>query len=286
MIPDPRTVTLQDKVISIRDLKYSYEGDVRALSGVSLDIRHGEYLAIVGGNGSGKTTLAKNIIGLLRPSSGTIQIMGVPALEQTIASLARFVGYAFQNPDHQLFCSSVVEEVSFGPRNLGVPERELKRRVEHALEAMDLTGMKDKPPLSLTLSARRRISIASIIAMDPQVMILDEPTTGLDMRETRELMSSIGKLNEEGRTIVLVTHDMKLVAKHARRIVVLTEGKVALDSDPAGVFSSLDVLLSAKLVPPPVTRLAYRLSPLGIPRDVLSPEDLVTKLMAVWGEKQ
>ncbi|HJX04903.1 MAG TPA: ATP-binding cassette domain-containing protein [Thermoplasmata archaeon] len=283
MIPGPSVAAKENAVISIRDLKFAYEGGVQALTGVNLDIRRGEYVAIVGGNGSGKTTLAKNIIGLLKPGSGTILVHGVPASEQKIASRARVVGYAFQNPDHQLFCSSVTDEVRFGPRNQGCSERELEGRVHHALEAMNLMEVKDKPPLSLTLSARRRVSIASVIAMDPQVLILDEPTTGLDMRESDDLMASIGGLNIEGRTIILITHDMKLVAKYARRVVVMSEGKIVLDADPAGVFSDLDVLLRSKLVPPPVTRLAYRLSAVGVPREVLSPEELVFRLMVARG---
>jgi len=283
MIPAADTAAAENAVISIRDLKFTYEGGIQALTGVNLNIRRGEYVAIVGGNGSGKTTLAKNIIGLLKPSSGTIHIQGAPASGQKIASLARVVGYAFQNPDHQLFCSSVSDEVRFGPLNLGCPEQELDRRVQHALEIMNLQEVKDKPPLSLTLSARRRVSIASVIAMDPQVLIFDEPTTGLDMRESDGLMASIGNLNVEGRTIILISHDMKLVAKYARRVVVMSEGKVVLDADPAGVFSDLDVLLRSKLVPPPVTRLAYRLSSLGVPREVLSPEELVFRLMQARG---
>ena len=284
MIPGPRFSESQDKIVSVRDLKYTYDGGVQALAGISLDIRQGEYVAIVGGNGSGKTTLAKNIIGLLRPTSGTISIHGKRVVDQKVATIAHLVGYAFQNPDHQLFCSTVMEEVAFGPRNLGYSQDELERRANHALEAMDLLEVRDRPPFSLTLSRRRRVSIASVIAMDPQVLILDEPTTGLDMRESDDLMASIAKLNIEGRTIVLITHDMKLVAKYARRVVVMSEGKIVLDADPAGVFSDLDALLRSKLVPPPVVRLAYRLSSFGVPRDVLSPEELVLRIMMARGE--
>jgi energy-coupling factor transporter ATP-binding protein EcfA2 len=283
MIPGPRG-TAYDKAISIINLKFTYEGGVQALTGLSLEIGKGEYVAIVGGNGSGKTTLAKNIIGLLRPTSGVVFVQGTPTNKQKVSSLARIVGYVFQNPDHQLFCSTVLEEVEFGPRNLGYPEKELEAHVRWALEAMDLVQVKDKAPFSLTLSERRRVSIASVNAMDPQVLIFDEPTTGLDMRESDALMSSIRKLNTEGRTIVLITHDMKLVAKNARRVVVMSEGKVVLDSDPVGVFYDLDALLRSKLVPPPVVRLVYRLSAQGVPRDVLSPEELVSRLMAMRGD--
>jgi energy-coupling factor transport system ATP-binding protein len=284
MIPGSRPNDAGDKVISIRGLKYVYEGNVEALIGVNLDIRQGEYVAVVGGNGSGKTTLAKNIIGLLKPTSGTVNVRGVPTSEQKIAALARVVGYAFQNPDHQLFCSSVIEEVRFGPLNLGFSEPELSTHVKHAIEAMDLLSVQDKPPSLLTLSQRRRVSIASVISMDPQILIFDEPTTGLDMRESDELMASIGRLNSENRTVILITHDMKLVAKYARRVVVMSEGKVVLDADPSGVFSDLDALLRSKLMPPPVVQLAYRLSSYGIPRDVLSPDELVLRLMMARGE--
>ena len=286
MIPGPKHAGADDKVVSVDDLRFTYEGGVQALTGIDLDIHEGEYVAIVGGNGSGKTTLAKNIIGLLRPTTGTVTLRGMPIADKPIASIARIVGYAFQNPDHQLFCSSVGEEVKFGPRNLGYPEQELEIRVQRALEAMDLLEVKDRPPFSLTLSQRRRVSIASVIAMDPKILIFDEPTTGLDMQESDELMARIGKLNAEGRTIILITHDMKLVAKHAKRVIVMSEGRIVLDADPGGVFSDLDALLTSKLVPPPVVRLAYRLSAYGVPRDVLSPEELVMRLMMARGESR
>lgn len=284
MIPGPKASSKDEIVISIRQLKFTYEGGVQALTGVNLDIRQGEYVAIVGGNGSGKTTLAKNIIGLLKPTGGSVQVQGVATTEQKIPALARMVGYAFQNPDHQLFCSSVLEEVRFGPLNLGYPKPEQDTYVKHAIEAMDLVDVKDRPPFSLTLSYRRRVSIASVIAMNPQILIFDEPTTGLDMKESEALMASIGKLNSEGRTIILITHDMRLVAKYARRVVVMSEGRIVLDADPAGVFSDLDALLRSKLVPPPVVRLAYRLSSLGVPRDVLSPDELALRLMMIRGD--
>jgi energy-coupling factor transport system ATP-binding protein len=275
-----------DKIISVHELKYVYDGSVRALAGINLDVRRGDYLAIVGGNGSGKTTLAKNMNGLLRPTSGSVAVNGVSTSEQTVAELAKVIGYAFQNPDHQLFCSSVAEEVRFGPLNLGYPEAEVAKKTELSIEAMGLSSVKDRPPFSLTLGERRRVSIASVMAMDPQVFILDEPTTGLDARETDDLMDSIDRLNIDGHTVVLITHDMKLVAKHAKRVVVMSEGRIVLDSDPGGVFADLELLLRSKLVPPPVAQLAHRLSSLGVPREVLSPEELVFHLMSGRGGRK
>lgn len=285
MIPGPKAASSGDKIISIHELKFAYEGGVQALGGVNLDVAKGDYIAIVGGNGSGKTTLAKCVIGLLKPASGTIEILGKPTSGMSMAALARVVGYAFQNPDHQLFCPTVLEEVRFGPVSLGFSESEIERHVAHAIETMALFGVKDKPPSSLTLSQRRRVSIASVIAMNPEAFIFDEPTTGLDMKESEELMACIGSLISEGRTVILITHDMKLVARYARRVVVMAEGKVVLDSNPAGVFADLEVLLMSKLVPPPIVRLAYRLKPYGIPRDVLSPDEMVLRLMNARGER-
>ena len=283
MIPNASPSAVTEKVVSIKGLKFTYDGGVQAIRGINLDIRYGEYLALVGGNGSGKTTLAKNLNGLLRPTGGSVVVAGRPTNEQKVASLARIVGYAFQNPDHQLFCSSVEEEVRFGPVNLGYPEQDVRDKVEKAIEAMSLEQLRELPPLSLRLGERRRVSIASVIAMDPDVLILDEPTTGLDAEESAELMRRLKRLNDDGKTIILITHDMKLVAEHAKRVVVISEGRVLLDSDPRGAFSDLEILRQSNLVPPAVTQLAHRLSAFDVPRDVISPEELVFHLLKGGG---
>lgn len=283
MIPSPSKAVEGDRLISIRNLKFTYEGGVEAIRGLTLDIRRGDYLAIVGGNGSGKTTLAKNINGLLRPVGGSITVKGRDAATARVPELAKIVGYAFQNPDYQLFCATVEEEVRFGPTNLGYDEGEIKRKVEKALEAMNLTQLSARPPLSLRLGERRRVSIASVIAMDPEVFILDEPTTGLDAKESEMLMQKLQNLNSEGKTIVLITHDMRLVSEHAKRVVVMSDGRVILDSDPRGAFSDLEILRRSKLDPPSVTKLAHALKDTGIPADVISPEEFVFHLLRGGG---
>lgn len=275
MIPRPDTSFSDERLVSVKDVKFSYDGGVQALTGVSLSLKRGDYVAIVGGNGSGKTTLAKTLNGLLKPSSGSVTVRGKSTSEQSVAELARFVGYAFQNPDHQLFCPTVEEEVRFGPHNLGYRGDDLSKKVERAVETMHLADVMSKPPLSLTLGQRRRISIASVIAMDPEILILDEPTTGLDSKETDDLMSSIESLNREGRTIVLITHDMRLVAKHAKRVVVMSKGRVMLDTDPRGAFSDLELLRTSNMLPPPVVILAHRLKKYGLSGEALSPEELM-----------
>ena len=283
MIPANSMLPREAKIISVHSLRFTYEGGVEALRDINLDVRNGEYIAIVGGNGSGKTTLAKNINGLLRPTSGEVIVGGRPASGRTVADLARIVGYAFQNPDHQLFCPTVEEEVRFGPDNLGCSEDEVVKKVQRAIEAMNLESHRKTPPLSLRLGERRRVSIASVIAMDPAVFILDEPTTGLDAEESGELLAKLRRLNEEGKTIILITHDMRLVAEHAKRVVVMSQGRVLLDSDPRGAFSDPEILRQSNLEPPPVALLAHRLSELGIPKDVISPEELVFQIMRARG---
>jgi len=265
-------------VISVRNLRHVYEGGIEALRGINLDIASGEYLALVGGNGSGKTTLAKHFNGLLRPTSGKVAVMGEPAAEMSVAELSRVVGYAFQNPDHQLFCPTVEEEIGFGPRNLGFPEAGVRERVRYAAETLELEDILERPPAAMDLGVRRRVSIASVIAMDPKVLILDEPTTGLDADETRGLMGIVSCLNREGRTVVLITHEMKLVSEHANRVVVMLDGRVMLDSDARGTFSDLELLRRCNLLPPPITHLAHRLSAHGVPRDVLTTEEMLFEL--------
>jgi cobalt transport protein ATP-binding subunit len=282
MIPKPITDHGQ-RIIRLHDVKFSYDAGVDALRGISLIVRSGEYIAIVGGNGSGKTTLAKHMNGLLRPRSGTVEVLGKDASRQSVAELSKVVGYAFQNPDHQLFCATVEEELAFGPQNLGCTHDEAWLRVEYALDRMDISHMRKSPPLTLSLGERRRISIASIIAMDPSVLILDEPTTGLDATESSDLMATIRKLNGDGRTIILITHEMKLVAEHANRVIVMSDGHVLLDGDVRGAFSDPDILRQSRLVPPPISQLAHSLSEHGVSKDIISPTEMVLELMRLKG---
>jgi len=268
----------KDQALFLRYVKFTYESGVNALKGVTLEIDRGEYIAVVGGNGSGKTTLAKHLNGLLRPTSGQVFVSGADSSTMTSAEMSRAVGYAFQNPDHQLFCGTVQEEVSFGPGNLGLPAEEVRRRTDRAMDIMGLSDLRDRPPLTLSLGLRRRVSIASVIAMEPPVLVFDEPTTGMDAREADELMAIIRKLNGEGRTIVLITHEMKLVAEHANRVVIMADGRIVLDSRTREAFSDTELLRRSNLLPPPVTQLAHKLSQIGVSKDILTPQELVFEL--------
>ncbi|NIO72318.1 MAG: ATP-binding cassette domain-containing protein [Anaerolineae bacterium] len=266
--------------IVVQDLWYSYDDEVTALRGIDLEIEDGDYVAVIGQNGSGKTTLVKHFNGLLKPTRGQVLVGGLgdregsPLLRDTegltVGQLAQTVGYVFQNPDHQIFCATTREELAFGPRNLGLPEAEVRRRVEEALARFDLEQYADRPPAVLGYGLRRKIGVAAVYSMRPRIFILDEPTTGLDWRSTMELMELIGEMHRNGHTIILVTHDMKLVAAFSQKSLVLREGQVLVYDDTRTVFKHSEILRDTQIEPPQITALAKRMVPYGMPDDVLS----------------
>lgn len=249
--------------IETKGLEYCYEGEVPALKGVDIIIDRGDFVALIGQNGSGKTTLVKHFNGLLRPTRGKLIIGGIDSSELSIAQLSKIVGYVFQNPDHQIFCSSVAEELSFGPRNQGLVPEQVKERVEEAANLFNLIPYMSHPPATLGFGLRRKVSIASIYTMHPEIFILDEPTSGLDFMSTNELMRLIEQLNTNGHTIILVTHDMKVTAKYAKRTIVLREGHILLDGPTKNILTNFEVLLHTKISPPQVTKLTHSLKSAG-----------------------
>lgn len=216
----------QKPLVSIKNLKHAY-GEVQALNGVSLDIFPGEFVAIVGENGSGKTTLIKHLIGLLRPSGGTVLVDGKDAGVAPVSDLAHSVGLVFQNPDHMFFADTVAEEIMFGIRNLGIPEPDMV--LENVLDATGLTHTRDLYPRWLSRGERQKLAIACVLAMRPKVIILDEPTTGLDGREAREVMEILKHLQKEGRSIVMVTHSRQIARECTDRIITIDSGRIQSD---------------------------------------------------------
>jgi energy-coupling factor transport system ATP-binding protein len=242
------------------DLWFWYQAEDRpALRGVDLEIPRGQFVALVGANGSGKTTLVKHANGLLRPRRGRIDILGQDAAHRPIGALARQVGFLFQHPEQQIFSPTVRREVAFGPRNLGLPPEQIAARVEAALARFDLTAVAETPPAILGYGLRRRVTLASLAAMDPPILVLDEPTVGLDALGCRETVEWLAGLHAQGRTIVLVSHDMATVAEYAQRVVVLHQGQVLADGPPAAVFQQREQLIRASLSLPPVLALAQAL---------------------------
>ncbi|MCX7682561.1 MAG: energy-coupling factor transporter ATPase [Anaerolineae bacterium] len=263
----------REAIIQVRDLWYHYTPEITALQGITLDIEEGDFVAIIGQNGSGKTTLAKHFNGLLKPSAGRVLVEGRDTRGLQVRELARSVGYVFQNPDHQIFCATTWEEVAFGPRNLGLEGRELEERVEEALVRFGLLDYASVPPAILGFGLRRKIGVASIYAMRPRIVVLDEPTAGLDRRSVLELMGTIQELNRAGHTIILITHDMRLVCEFARRTILLSEGRVLAYDETRAVFRDLEMLRAACIEPPQITQLAIKMAHPAIPPDVLTVDE-------------
>ncbi|MDH7500271.1 MAG: ABC transporter ATP-binding protein, partial [candidate division NC10 bacterium] len=228
---------LGPEVLRARNLTFGYDQGAAVLEEISLSIQRGEFVALVGQNGSGKTTLAKHFNGLLLPGKGEVRVEGVDTREAGLTRLSRRVGYVFQNPDHQIFAESVKEDVAFGPRLAGLRGKELEDRVEAALAAVGLKEKGDWDPFSLTKGDRQKVAVASVLATQPEILIFDEPTTGLDYRELTAMMELITSLNRRGHTILMITHSMWLVAQYAQRVLVLHQGRLVLDGTPRLLFS-------------------------------------------------
>ncbi len=246
-------------LIRCSGLKHTYNEEVEALKGVDLEIHQGEIIAIVGQNGSGKTTLVKHFNGLLMPTEGTVEVEGELTTEQGVFELGKKVGYVFQNPDHQIFSETVFDEVSYTLRLREMDDETIKERVAEALEAVDLSGMEDEDPFSMTKSGRQRVAVASVLAAKPDVLILDEPTTGLDYLEQRSMMNLVRELNARGSTVIFVTHHMWVVSEYADRVFVIKDGQVILEGTTREVFSEEEILREAYLRPPQIVSFSNRL---------------------------
>ncbi len=255
--------------LRVENLHFAYEG-VPALCGISLDIAPGEFVAIVGQNGSGKTTLVKHFNGLLKPTQGRVWVDGRDTASLTVATLARQVGYVFQNPDHQISQNTVRAEVAFGLRNLGFAEAEVERRTAETLAAFGLAAEAARPPAILGAGLRRKVALAGVCCVRPPVLILDEPTLGLEARAAEEVLQLAAGLHRDGHTVILISHDMRRVAAYARRCLLLKDGRLLRDAPVRTVFADPALLAEANLAPPPVTRLAQALD-WGTP---LTPEEL------------
>jgi energy-coupling factor transport system ATP-binding protein len=246
-------------VIQCEELCHTYQNGVQALRGINLTIQQGEYLALVGQNGSGKTTLAKHFNGLLKPTSGSVRVTDTLTTEVRVSALSRKVGYVFQNPDDMLFCSSVEEEIGFGMKMQGAPAEEIQTRVDQIIRELNQEDLRDEHPFALSLGDRQRVAVACALCLDPEIFVFDEPTTGQDYIGGKAIMQLIDHLHETGKTIVIITHDMPIVAEHARRVVVMHGGQIMLDGTTAEVFNRTDQLEQLSLKPPQVVRLGQRL---------------------------
>jgi cobalt transport protein ATP-binding subunit len=267
-------------IIEVKDLHHRYPNGCHALRGVSMTIDQGEFVAIIGQNGSGKTTFVKHLNGLLRATTGTVSVNGQDVSKHKVSEMARVVGYCFQNPDHQIFCDTVYEEVAYGPRNLHLSQAEIEERVIEALSAVGLLHLQASMPRDLSKGQRQRLAVASVLSMRPEVLIVDEPTTGQDYRAGVDMLSLVQRLNQAGHTVLFITHDMPMVARFAQRVIVFRDGQILLDGTTREVFGQADMLRTTFLAPPQITSLAQAL-PEFFPDTVLSVDEMVDQTLAM-----
>jgi len=268
--PQPRSSPkLGAPLIEVKKLNFAYEGGVTVLEDINLQIFEGEFVALMGRNGSGKTTLVKHFNGLLKPTRGEVIVDGLNTRETSVATLARKVGYVFQNPNVHLLAESVEEEIAFTLKNLGFKGEERQRRIEEVLERFDLTRYRSQYPRSLSGGEKQRVAIASILAARPKIVILDEPTRGMDYKLKSELMKFLDEYRKDGRAVILVTQDVELAAEHADRVILLNEGRIVAEGDKR------EVLSGALLFSPQINRLAQSLRNQGFPQDILTADEVL-----------
>jgi len=251
-----------ESIISVENLHFIYPGGVHALKGVSLNIPEKVLVGLIGQNGSGKTTLALNLVGLLKPTNNNAKIIvdGVDIIRSDIREVIKHINYVFQNQDHQIFNDTVEEEIAYGVRNLGLQEAEIMKRVNEAIEFFELEAYRKAYPLTLPKHLRKRVAIASIYALKPKILIIDEPTTGLDTLETRKLMDKILEYIRKGNTVIIITHDIETIAEYADHLIVMSNGKILLTGRPEEVFSEHSLLREADILPPQVTQVSHELN--------------------------
>jgi energy-coupling factor transport system ATP-binding protein len=264
-----------DPLLSVRDLAHTYPDGTDALHGVSLDIHEGEYVLIIGQNGAGKTTLVKHFLKLLEPTGGVVRVSGTETGELTVSELAGRIGYVAQNPDNQIFSATVGDEVAFALTNLDYPEAEVEARVTESLESMGLLEVRDAHPLSLPKGDRARVVIAAILAMKPETIIFDEPTTGQDYQGAEYILGVSQRLHEMGKTVIVITHHLYLMPNYAERVIVMGKGTLLLDAPIREAYHQTELLGSTFLSPPQAVLLAQRLGANnGYDYDLLTPEEM------------
>ena len=260
-----------DLAVEVKNMTYAYPGTTApAISNMSFSIPKGQFVGIIGQNGGGKTTIMKCLVGLVKPSQGEIYLDNKPLSGQKVGDIATQIGLILQNPDTQLFCMSVEEEIRFGLQNLKLEPDEIEKRTEESLKITGLGNYRHLYPFKLSLGDRRKVAVASIVAMRPQVLIFDEPLTGQDYKGRYELVNLAAELHHAGHTVIMISHDMELVAKYTERTLVVGRGQLLLDSPTRDVFDHISLLRETYIEPPEIIRLAQELRVCGLPPGLLS----------------
>jgi len=257
-------------ILKVEGLEHQYAPGKPVLKGIDLEIRKGEFIAVIGQNGCGKTTLVKHFNGLLLPTAGKVLVNGKDTSRSTVFEIGREIGYVFQNPDHQIFSDTVYDEVAFGPKMRGFAKTKIDRLVKEALKAVDMQGYEQEDPFSLTKGERQRIAVAAVLSAHPPIIVLDEPTTGLDFKEQREMMQLIKRLNDHGHTIIMVTHTMWVVAEYAHKVAIIRDGRLTMYGRTRDVFRDEAELAKSYLKAPPIISLAN-----GLGKTLLSVDEML-----------
>ena len=263
---------MSETIISIENLSFMYPGGFQALSDINISIKKNEFVGIIGQNGAGKSTLLKNIIGLLHPSSGRVVILGSDTRDITVSELSTKVGFVLQNPDLQLFAQTIQEEVEFGPRNTGIEGDELEERVKSALSVVGLESQRNDFPLALSKGERAKVVIASVLAMEPEIIVLDEPTCGQDHHGCLQIMDIVKNLHKAGKTIIVVTHHMSLIGQYAERLLVFKDGTLFMDGTVPEIFSRPEELIRTHIKPPHIVRMG-----LGLQKELKYTETILSE---------
>ena len=256
-------------MIEVEEVHFTYPNRVEALKGVSLIIRNGEFVAIMGQNGAGKTTLVKHFNGLLKPSKGIVRVDGTETTKTSVAALARNTGFVFQNPDHQLFSESVEEEIGFALKNFGFEAEVIEKRITWALNLLGLAQYRKTSPFLLSGGERKRVALASVLAWNPETLILDEPTIGQDYQQKEKLRQFIVQMQTQGKTVVIVTHDVEFVAECNPRVVLMKEGTIVADGEGREILTAPEVLAQSSIVLPQIAQIFMKLTPLKLPKNVI-----------------
>jgi len=266
-------------IIETKNLTFSYQEKMNVLSGINLKIYAGEFVALIGKNGAGKTTFSKHLNGLLRPKVGQVFINSRNIYSTTTSQLSKEVGYVFQNPDHQIFSASVYDEIEFGLKKMNLSETDKSQRISEALSQVGLEGFQDRHPFTLGKGERQKLAFATVVAMKPKILIIDEPTTGQDLDGINKMMAMLKELYLSGYTIIMITHNMDIAAKYADRIIVFSNGKIVKDGPPNVVFYDFEILKSASISPPLCASFANQLRESGYKNYPVTSNEFISDLI-------
>lgn len=261
--------------LTLKDVTFQYPNGFLAVENLNLSFEKGESVAVIGQNGAGKTTTMKLLNGLFKPTQGDVIVDNWNTKDYTTAQIANKVGYVFQNPDEQIFHDDVYSEIAFGPKNLGLSKEEIETNVTYAIDLLHLNPYLEENPADLPFSIRKFITIASIVAMDSSIIILDEPTAGQDAVSIKRLSEAIDKLQESGKTVITITHDMEFTAKNFQRVIVMANKQKIADANRREIFWNLEVLEEGKLKQPYISSLSRKLN---LSNNIISIEEMVQKI--------